>query len=145
MNTPCQQCRQSNPPEAAFCLNCAAPLPRAQAGGGWQPNQQNFGGQQYGQANFSSTNEASSRAKWAAALGFLGIVCCGLFTSVPAIFVGWMEMSAIKSGQSSPAGKTMASMGFWCGIFGTVLQIGAILFFLIAMMLEGASSSPYYY
>ena len=45
----CQNCNQPNPAEAAFCLNCAAPLARAQNVGGQTPqqpfNQPNFGGQ----------------------------------------------------------------------------------------------------
>lgn len=144
MNKACPKCYQSNPPEAAFCLNCATPLPKAQYGGGWQGNQPNYGGQQNFVNYGGDSSEASARAKWALALGVLGIVCLGLLASVPAIFVGWAELSAIKSGQSSPNGKGMATFGMWAGIVSTILQILVTGFLLLLGLME-AASSPYGY
>jgi len=147
MSKTCSNCYQSNPPEAAFCLSCAAPLPKAQYGGGWQANQPNYGAQPVGQ-NFMNPAgyiaQASSRAKLACALAVLGIFCLSIFASIPAIFVGWSELSAIKQGQSSPNGKTMASFGMWAGVAITVIHIGFI-FLAFIMALMDAASSPYNY
>jgi hypothetical protein len=150
MNKQCQNCRQSNPPEAAFCLNCAAPLVPAQFGGNQQANQQwnqpNFGGQQAGQ-NFvqpPQSNQgggASQRAIVALILTITGLFCCGALTSIPAAIVGWMEIDAIKKGQSPSAGMWMAQVGLWGGIIVTIITtVGGILF----LMLSAASSNPYY-
>lgn len=148
MNKTCPSCYQSNPPEAVFCLSCAAPLPKPQQyGGSWQANQPNYGAQPAGR-NFMNpvgyTAEASSRAKLACALGVLGIFCLSVFASIPAIFIGWSELSSIKHGQSSPGGKAMASFGMWSGIVTTILHIGLVFLAFIMALMDAASSPDYY-
>ena len=145
----CQNCKQSNPFEAAFCLNCAAPLAGNQPPGGQQQadqqrNQPNFGGQAAGQ-NFAqspmnSNPGASQRAIAALCLTIAGLVlCCGPLTAIPAAIVGWMEMDAIKKGQSPSAGMWMAQVGLWGGIAVTIITtIGGLLFLLLS-----AASAPY--
>ena len=153
MSKQCQNCQQSNPPEAAFCLNCAAPLAQTPFGNqqanqqaNQQWNQPNFGGQQAGQ-NFTqpqaASGGASQRAIIALVLTIIGLVfCCGPLAGIPAAIVGWMEMDAIKKGQSPPAGMWMAQVGLWGGIIVTILTtVGGILF----LLLSAASSDPYYY
>lgn len=145
MNKFCQHCNQSNPSEAAFCLNCASPLLQGQFGGGQQANNQwnqaNVGGQQMKGSftrPFGDTTGASQRAKIACALAFVGLVCCGPFTTIPAAIVGWIEIDAINKGQSPPSGKLLASFGLWGGILFTVFQVGA---FLLWMLFAAASVS----
>lgn len=142
MNKSCHKCNQQNPPEAAFCLNCASPLLQGQVNQQW--NQPNFGAPQAGQ-NFSQPSPpsggASQRAIVALVLVILGLVCCGPLTSLPAIIIGWMEMDAIKKGQSPQGGMWMASFGLWGGIIITVLQGGAFLLWLLL----AAASNPYDY
>ncbi len=146
MNKVCQKCNQSNPSEAAFCLNCASPLGQ----GGWQPNQQgnyqNYSSPQQAGQNFvqpSTSGGSSQRATAALVLALAGLFCCGPFTSVPAIIVGWMEINAINQGQSSPAGRGMATFGLWGGVIATLLHIGGYLFW--ALLSLSATSDPYYY
>jgi hypothetical protein len=58
-------------------------------------------------------------------LGILSIVCCGLFTGIPAIIMG---KSALDEAQT--AGYTNAGMikaGFICGIVGTCLSVLGII------------------
>lgn len=152
MNKQCQKCQQFNPPEAAFCLNCAAPLSQQQSGSNQQANQQwnqpNFGGQQAGQ-NFAppppaASGGASQRATTALILAITGLFCCGPFTSIPAMIVGWMEITAIKQEQSPPAGLRFAQVGLWGGVAVTLLQTAGFLFWLIISMMA-ATSDPYYY
>jgi hypothetical protein len=69
------------------------------------------------------------------------LLCCGLFTGIPAAIVGWLELGAIKSGQAPAAGKWMALVGIWGGIAGTVIQFGVWFF----MGLMSALSDPYGY
>ena len=163
MSKQCQNCRQQNPPDAAFCLNCASPLNQAQVSSqqtnqqanqqNQQPNQQwnqpNFGAQQAGQ-NFAPPTQpanagaASQRATTALILAISGIFCCGPLTSIPAIIVGWMEVSAIKQGQSPQAGMKFAQIGIWGGVAGIILQIVGFIFWIIISM-AAATSDPYYY
>ena len=143
MNKVCQNCRQPNPSEAVFCLNCAAPLARGQ-----QPeqqwNQSDIGGQQGGQ-NFAppaSANGASQRATTALILAIAGFVLCCPLTSIPAVIVGWMEIDAIKKGQSPAAGMKFAQIGVLGGIAATILQAVGFIFWI---MLSIAASTPYGY
>lgn len=151
MDKRCQNCNQPNPPEAAFCLNCAAPLSGRQPGtqqqqqANQQWNHPNFGGQPLGQ-NFAqpppTAGGASKRATAALILAIAGLLCCGPFTSIPAAIVGWMEVDAIKKGQSSPGGMMFAQIGLWGGIAVTILQgIVLVLWILLSM----AASNPYGY
>ena len=151
MDKYCQNCNQLNPSEAAFCLNCAAPLSPGQTGGGQQANQQwnqqKVGGQPAGQ-NFAPSSPAASggasqRATAALILAIAGLFCCGPFTSIPAVIVGWMEADAIKKGQSSPDGMRFAQIGIWGGIAVTILQGIGLLFWIILSM--AAASNPYNY
>lgn len=147
MNKQCPKCQQFNPSDAMFCLNCAAPL--SPSGGGQQANQQwnqpNVGNQQAGQ-NFAPPPVkqgagASQRAVAALILTVAGLFCCGFLTGIPAAIVGWMEISAIKNGQSPPAGMWMAQVGLWGGIAVSIITtIGAFIF----LMLSAASADPYY-
>lgn len=150
----CQNCRQPNPPNAAFCRHCASPLPPdnpQQAAGGQQGqfhnqqfNQQfppqNPSGHQLG-VYPSSADKASGRAIAAAALAVGGLFCCGAFLGVPAAILGWMEMSAIKEGRSSPKGMMFAQVGLWVGIVGSIITtIGGLLM----MMMSGGGGYGYY-
>ncbi|MGI8786825.1 MAG: DUF4190 domain-containing protein [Pyrinomonadaceae bacterium] len=151
MTKQCPNCQQPNPTEAAFCLNCAAPLPPSpppssnqQANQQW--NQPNFGGQQ-AQQNFAAppqanSGKASQRAVIAVVLTVAGLFCCGPLAGIPAAIVGWMEMDAIKKGQSPPAGMWMAQVGLWGGIIVSIItSIGGIIF----LLLSAASSGTGYY
>lgn len=147
----CQNCHQSNPSEAAFCHNCASSLSSGQFGGHQSANQQwnqsGYGGQPA--QNFAAplavnSGEASQRATIALVLAIAGLVCCGPLTSIPAIIVGWMEVAAIKQGQSPQAGMKFAQIGLWGGVAVTILQVFAFLFWIILSM-AAAGSDPSYY
>lgn len=148
----CQNCKQTNPIEAMFCRQCASPLtggqaqqqqqyanPQNQFG---QQQQWNQGNQNVQQQNFGQNvgGGASSRATTSAILAVVGLLCCGFITGIPAAILGWLEISAIKEGKSSPAGMTMAQIGLWLGIAGTV--INAIISFIL-LILSAAGGGGY--
>ena len=101
---------------------------------GTPPNQQSAGQQ-------NVAGSASSRAVTALILAATALLCCGVFTGIPAAIVGWLELGAIKSGQAPAAGKWMALVGIWVGIAGTVIQFG--VWFFLGLM--SAISDPYGY
>lgn len=146
----CQNCKQTNPPEAMFCRQCASPL------GAAQPNQQQYAPppqfnqqQQWNQPNYGNqgmqqpqnfvgaTGGASSRATTSAILAVVALLCCGFLTGIPAAVMGWLEIQAIKEGKSSPQGMMMAQIGLWLGIAGTI--INAVVNF-IALILMSAGN-----
>lgn len=139
----CNNCRQTNPPEAMFCRQCASPLSGGQAQQQYANPQNQFGQQQWNQANYGGVQQqnfgqnsgpASSRATTSAILSFAGLFCCGILGIAGAI-MGWLEVQAIKEGKSSPAGMSMAQMGMWVGIIAVVLNIiGGILFVFLGML-----------
>lgn len=143
MKKNCQKCGQENLAEAAFCRNCSTPLTGNQFGGGqgnMPPNQQNFGNQQ----NFSpQSGGAGTRAIVGVVLVISSLFCC-FFTSVPAAIVGWLEVGAIKRGESSQDGLMMAQIALWGGIVITVLSvIGGVLWMILAVATAG--TDPYGY
>ncbi|NYJ01013.1 hypothetical protein HNR19_001711 [Nocardioides thalensis] len=69
-------------------------------------------------------------------LGILSIVCCGIFTGIPAIIMG---RKASNDGQAySNAGVIKA--GYICGIIGTVLSVLGIVFYIIMFAIAGSVS-----
>lgn len=137
----CQRCKQSNPSEAAFCLNCAAPL-------GASSGRQQQANQPWHQPNFSGpavdkTFEASSRAKLALGLSLAGMFCLGPLASIPAIILGWMEISAINQGQSSAAGKSITTFGIGMAVVSLVLQVGGFFLWILFAIAISADASNY--
>jgi hypothetical protein len=143
----CRNCNQSNPTEAMFCRQCASPLdaaPQAKQQQYANPpqnqqqqwNQPNYGNQGV-QQNFAQTSgAASSRAMAAVGLAAVGFLCC-FVSGVPAAILGWLEMSAIKEGKSSPAGMMMAQIGLWGGIVGAIINAFCWFFLMLIGSLGG--------
>ncbi len=130
MENTCPRCRQSNPAEASFCLNCAAPL---------RPSQP------YQQAAQPAPRDESQKGLFAFILAIVALLCCGPFTGVPAAILGWMELEAIKAGRSAPDKKWMAMVGLWGGIVSAVIHIGGYVLWILMGMLSAATADPYYY
>ncbi len=82
--------------------------------------------------------QSSSRATATLILGILAIACAGLFTGVPAMILGAMELKAIKAGESPKAGEGITKVGIILGAVGTLLSLLAILAF-IAIVALGVS------
>jgi sulfite exporter TauE/SafE len=67
-----------------------------------------------------------SRAKNAFWLGFFSMICFGLFTGIPAIFVGGMALRDIKASRGRLTGRGSAWAGIVFGIIGTFGSTGVI-------------------
>lgn len=74
---------------------------------------------------------ASPRAVSALVLTGCSLVMCCMFTSIPAAILGWIEIEAIKRGESSPDGMVMAQISMWGGAALTVLSL--FTYFLLAL------------
>jgi putative exporter of polyketide antibiotics len=84
-----------------------------------------YGGNPYGGQPVAGTNQKSI---WALVLGILGLVCCGIFTGIPALILGNMAKKEIN--QTGQGGGGMATAGIVLGIIAIVW--GVISLILIA-------------
>jgi len=136
----CQNCKQQNAMEAQFCRFCAAPLAQgAQNQANFQQQQWNQGFQGNQPQGFVQPSAGSSgRAIASLMLTICGLLLCCALTSVPGAILGWMEVSAIKQGRSSPSGMMMAQIGLWGGVVISVLTLLFYGFNLLALMSSGA-------
>lgn len=77
---------------------------------------------------FPST-EKNSLGVWALVLGILGLVCCGLFTGIPAIILGGKAKEAAAQGLANNGGLGTAGvvMG-WISVAFSALGIVYFLF-----------------
>ncbi len=82
---------------------------------------------------------ASGRAIASIVLSILGLIACGFLTSIPGMILGKMEMNAINAGQAPRAGETLAKIGFYVGIAGTVIYclLGTIWGIMMAIGAAG--------
>jgi hypothetical protein len=144
----CQNCKQQNSAEAQFCRFCASPLATAQGGAPPPPqnpnpqqnqqwNQGFQGNQPAGVNRQPSKGGASGRAIGSLALSICGLLLCCVLTSVPGAILGWMEVNAIKQGQSSPNGMIMAQIGLWGGVVMTVVNLLAYGLYLLLAVSAG--------
>ena len=65
--------------------------------------------------------EKNNLGGWSLGLGIAAIICCGLFTGIPALITGYLSLQAVKEGKAS--NKTMAIIGIVLGALGTVVSI----------------------
>jgi hypothetical protein len=78
----------------------------------------------YGGAGYQQPQNGTGTA--ALVLGILGIVCCGIFTAIPAIFLGRKGMKLADQGLATNRG--LAQAGFILGIIGVVLSVISLIF-----------------
>lgn len=86
-----------------------------------EPPPPSYGAPQYG---YGGTPAEHPRGTTILVLGILSIVCCGLFTGIPAIVMGkkaLAEIDAQPPGAISNRGSVKA--GYICGIIGTALFV----------------------
>lgn len=141
MQKVCPACREVNPYDAIYCRSCAAPLVAAsnpfqqQAPPQWGQQQpqwsQPVGGPMMAQQQAPAQ---SNRPLIALILVLAGFLCCGPFTTIPGVILGWMEMNAIKEGRAPQSGLVMSQIAFWGGIAITILSIIGIVLYVLLMV-----------
>lgn len=147
----CPRCGTQNATDARFCRNCAhafvqtAGQQPSAAPNPWQasaqkppadlpyPGYQGPSAQtpippnlQQSYANSSGPQQGASGHAIASLVLMLAgfFIGCGPFLSIPALILGKQELDAIRAGQASKAGETLAKFGFYGGIAVTVLYCG---------------------
>jgi hypothetical protein len=121
----CPRCGHENPVDSRFCNRCgnslvseavfSQPVPRAESAG--------------------------SKSIIALVLGILAILGFGFLTGVPAMILAKHEEDEIRKGNSPVAGETLAKLGFWLGLIGTILS--GLLVIIIFFAIFSAMSLPF--
>ena len=88
------------------------------------------GGYGYGYA----TPQTNQKAIWSLVLGILGLVCCGIFTGIPALFLGMSAKKEIEAAGGAQSGAGMAQAGFVLGIIATALALLGIVLVLTGVL-----------
>ena len=105
-------------------------------GGG--PAYQQYPGQQSGgymsAAPYGPSTEKNNLGGWALGLGIAGLVCCGVFTGIPAIILGYNGMQAADQGRAT--NKGVATAGLVLGVISIVWTIIALSTGLLGRILN---------
>ena len=97
-------------------------------------------GYQYGYPGAPAAQESSGKAVAALVLGILGLVMCGPFTAIPAIFFGRSAAREIDASQGRLGGRGLATAGLVLGIVGAVLAVVALLAVIVIFVFGGVVS-----
>lgn len=82
----------------------------------------------YGQPAAPVSASTNQKAIWALVLGIVGLLCCGIFTAIPALIVGIIANKEIGASGGYQAGRGMAIAGIVLGIAGIVLSLLLVAF-----------------
>lgn len=93
-------------------MSAADPYPPGPPGTPPSPSDKYFEGLTYGRA---------WNAFW---LGLASMLCCGLLTGIPAIYVGARALSDIEASRGRLVGRGLAWVGIVLGILGTIGSVG---------------------
>lgn len=72
------------------------------------------------------------------ALGIIGIVLC-FICGIIAWVMGQGDLREMKEGRMDPEGEGLTRAGMICGIVGTCLAVLGILWYIVVIMIIGAS------
>jgi len=72
------------------------------------------------------------------ALGIIGIVLC-FITGIIAWVIGSSDLREMKEGLRDPEGEGLTRAGMICGIVGTCLAVLGLLWYIVIVMIIGAS------
>lgn len=114
--------------------NDPSAYPSGQPGYQQYPGQAQPGGGGYapGMSPFGASTEKNNLGGWALGLGIASLVCCGLFTGIPAIILGYLGMQAAKEGRASNKGMAIAGL-----IMGSLSAVGSIIYIVFVVSTGG--------
>lgn len=84
-------------------------------------------------------DEKNSLGGWALGLGIASLLCCGIFTGIPAIIVGYLGLQAANEGRATNKGMSIA--GIVMGGLSIVFMIFAIVTGQFAELINTIQSS----
>jgi putative exporter of polyketide antibiotics len=85
--------------------------------------------------------KTNQKAIWSLVLGILGLICCGIFAGIPAIFLGNSAKKEIAASGGAQGGAGMAQAGFIIGIIATVLGVLGVILLATGVVTTDFSSN----
>lgn len=138
----CSKCGGTNPPNAAFCGTCGAPLAAQQpsssqpASTGGQPPPAGFQPVPASQPppagyppQFPAPKVMGDNTKWALGLGVAAFFCCGPVAGIPGMILAKKDMDAIASGQAPHLNESSAKGAFYLNIICLILFVVGLCIF----------------
>lgn len=135
----CPRCGGTNPPNAAFCATCGAPL-AAQPPANIQPPPPTGynppppppptgynpppGG--YNPPPVPGSKVLGDNTKWALGLGLAALFCCGPVTGVIGLILAKKDMDEIAAGRAPQLDAQWAKWAFYLNIIGLVLFVAGL-------------------
>ena len=89
----------------------------------------------------SPQGSAGTNAIIAMVAGILSFVMCPFILGIVAWIMGKGEIGKIDRGESSQAGRSMATIGMWLGIINVALSVLAIIGYVFIIIIALLSSS----
>lgn len=89
----------------------------------------------YGQPQqpYGSAGMDHPRGTTVLVLGILSLVCCGIFTGIPAIIMGRGALNEIDAAPGRYSNRGVVKAGYICGIIGTALSALGIVLYVILL------------
>lgn len=81
----------------------------------------------YGQPGYGAPRQDHPKAQTAMILGVLSLVCCGIFTGIPAYIMGNNALKEIHYSGGALGGEGMAKAGKILGIISIVLFVFGLI------------------
>jgi hypothetical protein len=98
---------------------------------------------QYGAPTPGQPAGNSQKALWAMILGILSLVCCGIFTGIPALILGKQAQGEIDASNGAIGGRGMATAGFILGIVSIAVTILWIILYATGALTFSGSTTTY--
>ena len=100
-------------------------------GGPYNQQPAGYGPAGYGPGGYGPRpDEKNSLGGWALGLGIASLVCCSIFTGIPAMILGYLGMQAANEGRATNKGMSIA------GIVMGALSIVFLIIYLASGMYE---------
>lgn len=81
----------------------------------------------YGQGFGPNPTEKNNLGNWALGLGIASLLCCGLFTGIPAAITGYLGIQAANQGRATNKGMAIAG----------IVMAGLSIVWTIVMFMSG--------
>jgi hypothetical protein len=130
----CPRCGGSNPPNAAFCSTCGAPLtiqqptsvppPVPPPNPGYSPPPPNPG--YYPSQQAPAPKVMGDNTKWALGLGLAALFCCGPITGVVGLILAKKDMDEIAAGRAPQLDANWAKWAYYLNIVGLILFVAGL-------------------
>jgi len=93
----------------------------------------------YGAGQPSGAPTSHPRGTTVLILGILSLICCGIFTGIPAIIMGRSALREIDAQPGAYSNRGTVNAGYICGLIGTVLSALGIILWII-LLATGAAT-----